>query len=562
MTAEEKARIKDANSKLAAAKKYAVDQILADKTIKDTRNDNQTPAWYFTNHKQQTVKEFKYASTMGVSTSEGTYGILETEIPWTDASGGSVKQTFRVNSKTFKRSGTTTSWSSWVSYDDIAETAKSIADSAKASASTANSLLTDIASDSKLTATEKKAAKKEWDIIVGEKPKIDSSANTYGIITEKTAYNTAYNTLNNYLSGLLANLNTTSNIVGATFRANFKAYYNARQDLLNKISDSAKSLVDDIEVGGRNYFTKESPISLKIPGSGFVVRGPETPNGFKITGRNGGDTSLRVNNVITSNGWWTVSFDIRGTQSTSVPVTVDINDKGSTRVRTNNKNTYERKSVSVYVDNYSETVYNFVDFDNFGWAYYLIDNIKVEKGNKSTDWSPAPEDVQAGIDDKASTEDLTDVSNDLNTSIGDLSNTVDGKVDTSIYEQFLEHNANIQEQLSISTANAQEDITKALARTATVEQKLGEGAADWIFTHTQIRMSDEGITLGEQGSGSYLQITNDQISFYNGSKEPVAFINGGMLNINHAIFVESIQISQFMFSSEVPGHLTLRYVGN
>ena len=172
--------------------------------------------------------------------------------------------------------------------------------------------------------------------------------------------------------------------------------------------------------------------------------------------------------------------------------------------------------------------------------------------------NPSQEDV----DGKASAEDLTDVSNDLNTAIGDLSNTVDGKVDTSLYEQFLEHNANIQEQLSTSTANAQEDITKALARTATVEQKLGEGAADWIFTHTQIRMSDEGITLGEQGSGSYLQITNDQISFFNGSKEPVAFINGGMLNINHAIFVESIQISQFMFSSEVPGHLTLRYVGN
>ena len=172
--------------------------------------------------------------------------------------------------------------------------------------------------------------------------------------------------------------------------------------------------------------------------------------------------------------------------------------------------------------------------------------------------NPSQEDV----DEKASAEDLTDVSNDLNTSIGDLSNTVDGKVDKSIYEEFLEHNANIQEQLSTSTANAQEDITKALARTATVEQKLGEGAADWIFTHTQIRMSDEGITLGEQGSGSYLQITNDQISFYNGSEDPVAFINGGMLNINHAIFVESIQISEFMFSSEISGHLTLRYVGN
>lgn len=190
-----------------------------------------------------------------------------------------------------------------------------------------------------------------------------------------------------------------------------------------------------------------------------------------------------------------------------------------------------------------------------------VSRIKLEKGNVATDWTPAPEDVQSQIDDKASAEDLINAENGLSTAIGDLSNTVDGKVDKSLYEEFLEHNADIQEQLSTSTANAQKDITKALARTATVEQKLGEGAADWIFTHTKIRMSDDGITLGSEGSGSYLQITNDQISFYNGSKDPVAFINGGMLNINHAIFVESIQISEFMFSSEAPGHLTLRYVG-
>ena len=54
----------------------------------------------------------------------------------------------------------------------------------------------------------------------------------------------------------------------------------------------------------------------------------------------------------------------------------------------------------------------------------------------------------------------------------------------------------------------------------------------------------------------------DKISFFSGSTDEVAFISNGMLYINQAVFVTSIQISEFIASSEVTGHLTFRYVGN
>lgn len=123
-----------------------------------------------------------------------------------------------------------------------AEAAKNEADAANANANKANALLSDIANDNKLTAQEKQQTKKEWDIILSEKPKNDASADRYGV--SKVAYGTAYASLSAYITPLLDSLTTTSNIVGADFRGKFKAYYDARTDLLNAISAKTKEIAD------------------------------------------------------------------------------------------------------------------------------------------------------------------------------------------------------------------------------------------------------------------------------------------------------------------------------
>ena len=105
--------------------------------------------------------------------------------------------------------------------------------------------LTELASDSKLTASEKLVVKREWDAIVGEKTKITSEADKFGV--SKTDYESKYNTLNSYITPLLSNLTTTSDINGSTFRSNFTNYYNSRQDLLNAITTKVKTLADNAQ---------------------------------------------------------------------------------------------------------------------------------------------------------------------------------------------------------------------------------------------------------------------------------------------------------------------------
>lgn len=123
-----------------------------------------------------------------------------------------------------------------------ANNAQTTANAAKSGADSANSLLSDIASDSRLTASEKQLIKKEWDVIVSEKTKNDASADKFGV--PKTTYGTAYSNLSTYITPLLSSLTTTSDIVGTTFRSKFKAYYDARTDLLNAVSAKAKTLAD------------------------------------------------------------------------------------------------------------------------------------------------------------------------------------------------------------------------------------------------------------------------------------------------------------------------------
>ena len=108
---------------LRVVAKDVTEAILADKTIKDTRDENQTPTWYFKNYPKQNVEEFKRASTMGITGS--TYGQLTTNVLWGDASGGAITQTFRSADGVFKRTSINSA-ADWGNWDKVAENGKLI----------------------------------------------------------------------------------------------------------------------------------------------------------------------------------------------------------------------------------------------------------------------------------------------------------------------------------------------------------------------------------------------------------------------------------------------------
>jgi len=132
----------------------------------------------------------------------------------------------------FQKIGSDFSWARIADTDITLALANAAA--AQAAANTANALLSDIASDSKLTPNEKQAIKKEWDIIQAEFAGVEAAADNLSLGYDD--YDDAYYALSAYITPLLANMTTTSTIDSATFNGIFSTYYMQKLNLLNTIS--------------------------------------------------------------------------------------------------------------------------------------------------------------------------------------------------------------------------------------------------------------------------------------------------------------------------------------
>lgn len=225
---------------------------------------------------------------------------------------------------------------------------------------------------------------------------------------------TQYNTLKSTVDGTVATVGNHSgritqveqNVNGLQTTVASKADQSQITQLSNAITSTVKNAVDTLEANGRNYFHKGLIITNVLGNTNFVKFGDTTPQGFTVTGARDGRGYIRINNVITGNGLWTVTFDLGTPQLVAVGITVDVCDQGAKRFITRDDNKQERVSLTVNVTNHS-SVYNFVDFGPMDWANFTINNIKIEKGGKSTPYVIA-------IEDTAPSSQITQLSNQIN----------------------------------------------------------------------------------------------------------------------------------------------------
>lgn len=338
----------------------------------------------------------------------------------------------------------------------LAATVKSNAANALANAATANGLLTDIASDSKLTPVEKQAVRKEWDIIYSESGPLSTQASALGLTGQGSldaARVAQLVTLATYLNAGVAwsagvpswladaNLGATTDIVGTTFRANWKDYYDARQALLNEMADVASQwatvdesgalkgsggvVVDNsrITIGGRNlqldgHFSALKPVytnnqghfvSTELVSTGGVEGGSFQRINYSNHSQQMG---IAIQNIL---GWkpnvsytitiWTKTTN-KGDQY-SGGLGLRYNVAPSSIVAVANPNVSVAWQKHEYLITWGATVepngnMYFTIAEGEGDGNIELDQLQIEEGNKATSWVPATEDLQAQFDAIAS----------------------------------------------------------------------------------------------------------------------------------------------------------------
>ena len=171
---------------------------------------------------------------------------------------------------------------------------------------------------------------------------------------------------------------------------------------------------------------------------------------------------------------------------------------------------------------------------------------KIETGNISTDWSPAPEDIQSSIDTKAdqlltqqqilALEEKTTLERE-NAIAEAMQNTI-SEVEQK-WQLWYDTNTKDEKQ---KVAN---DIASLMQRTAELDYKLGEASAKFSFINNETIIGEDGVAIGDKAGKAKLFMSGDSISFLTNGVAQMT-LTGDTLSIKNGLFTERIQIGNFV----------------
>lgn len=206
-------------------------------------------------------------------------------------------------------------------------------------------------------------------------------------------------------------------------------------------------------------------------------------------------------------------------------------------------------------------------------------NIKFEKGNKATDWSPAPEDVNSAIETAQNTADdaqgtathAEERASAAESLIQLLSDSIamlvtDGNGQSLMTQTDTGWTFSTGELQSIvnSTSENLNDLTNEVGDIDSAVGILQQAVDDLGVLSEYVKITTyEGepcIELGETDSDFKLLITNTRIMFMEGTGVP-AYITNQALHIKKAVVEEELQQGEFVWKARSNGNLGLIWKG-
>lgn len=286
--------------------------------------------------------------------------------------------------------------------------------------------------------------------------------------------------------------------------------------------------IKNLKIGGRNYVQNSE--SLRLVPNGTDNYDLEIPL-YKP----------QVWDAVKKSGYtYTVSFDLQAESALSADYTTQVWIRQSPWYSAGSitypAGTTAKKHYGLTAAVKDDTLNAnlFVRFMKKDTIPLILTKIKVEAGDHETDWTLAPEEIDAGIDQAQSTADqaqstvttVTTQVESLKTATEALSKAMQSYVKEDELETYKKQ---VESQLS-QTPDAIE------ARFKTVEQnisKVGSSSDDkWAQLETYIRFTQNGVALGRSDSPITLEIRNDTICFVQSGQVVAYYTNNQLYNSN------------------------------
>lgn len=185
---------------------------------------------------------------------------------------------------------------------------------------------------------------------------------------------------------------------------------------------------------------------------------------------------------------------------------------------------------------------------------------KLELGNKATDWTPAPEDV-----DEAINTERTERQSAIETKANEITSKVS---ETYVSNSAFEH---YQNTVSTQFTQTKKDFTWSINQSVTDAKNEMSGQIDSVNgrvdglkqtadnVNSYMSFDNDGLTLGKSDSAFKTKITNEEWSIQkNGAK--VTYINDQTMYITDGQFTQSLKIGNFGFVPRANGSLDFKKI--
>ena len=187
---------------------------------------------------------------------------------------------------------------------------------------------------------------------------------------------------------------------------------------------------------------------------------------------------------------------------------------------------------------------------------------KVEKGTVFSDWSPALEDTQEQIDNKADSALTQEQLNALAEKNNLIKAEMEAKATIDTVNQWITAYQNYVNANDADKARSEQALKDASERILAIRYEVDNLKVVWDAIDTYMSFQNEGLVIGKKDGSAYAKFSDDRISLFSGSSE-VMYISQGTLNIANGIFTKTIQIGRFRFETHPADAdmLVVRFVG-